>query len=307
MRTKILLIALIGMSFGMKAQITELPNGNVGIGTTNPENNNGWNRVLNIYGTSHSKITTSSSNVNTGIWSHNSGYYGAPAGGILGTYSNHPISFITNKSTKMTITPSGNVGIGTTNPENNNGWNRVLNVYGTSHSKITTSSSNVNTGIWSHNSGYYGAPAGGILGTYSNHPISFITNKSTKMTITPSGNVGIGTTNPGSWQLAVNGKIRAKEIKVETGWSDFVFENDYLLPTLTEVETHIKKKGHLKDIPSAKEVAKNGILLGEMDSKLLQKIEELTLYTIAQQKEIERLKLIEKRLSKIEKLLESKK
>lgn len=100
------------------------------------------------------------------------------------------------------------------------------------------------------------------------------------------GNVGIGTLNPGTWKLSVNGNIRAKEIKVETGWSDFVFEKKYKLPTLTEVENHIKDKGHLKDIPSAKEVEKNGIFLGEMNSKLLQKIEELTLYTIQQEKRL---------------------
>jgi hypothetical protein len=111
-----------------------------------------------------------------------------------------------------------------------------------------------------------------------------------------NGNVGIGTTNPGTWELAVNGNIRAKEIKVETGWSDFVFENDYKLPTLQDVENHIKEKGHLKDIPSAKEVKENGIFLGKMDSKLLQKIEELTLYTINQQKEIEILKEEKKEL-----------
>nr|WP_299173434.1 hypothetical protein [uncultured Allomuricauda sp.] len=121
-----------------------------------------------------------------------------------------------------------------------------------------------------------------------------------------TGGVGIGTMNPNGWRLAVNGKIRAKEIKVETSWSDFVFYDDYILPTLQEVENHIKEKGHLKNIPSAKEVQENGIFLGEMDSKLLQKIEELTLYTIQQQKEIERLKLIEERLLKIEKLLEPK-
>ncbi|PHS07649.1 MAG: hypothetical protein COA88_08090 [Kordia sp.] len=101
-----------------------------------------------------------------------------------------------------------------------------------------------------------------------------------------SGNVGIGTSNPGTYKLAVNGNIRAKEIKVETGWSDFVFENDYSLPTLKEVAQHIQEKGHLKDIPSAKDVEENGIFLGEMDAKLLQKIEELTLYTIAQEKKI---------------------
>lgn len=107
-----------------------------------------------------------------------------------------------------------------------------------------------------------------------------------KMTFQSNGNVGIGTINPNGWRLAVNGKIRAKEIKVETEWADFVFYSDYKLPTLAEVEKHIKEKGHLKDIPSAVEVEKNGIHLGEMNSKLLQKIEELTLYTIQQQKEI---------------------
>ena len=115
-----------------------------------------------------------------------------------------------------------------------------------------------------------------------------------------NGNVGIGTTNPGSWKLAVNGQIRAKEIKVETGWSDFVFFKDYKLPTLEEVEDHIKEKGHLKDIPSANEVEENGIFLGEMNSKLLQKIEELTLYTIQQQKEIEELKLQNQKLLKLQ-------
>lgn len=106
-----------------------------------------------------------------------------------------------------------------------------------------------------------------------------------------SGNIGIGTNDPGVWKLAVNGKIRAKEIKVETNWSDFVFEEDYNLPTLEEVENHIIEKGHLQDIPSAKEVDENGILLGEMDAKLLQKIEELMLYTIDQQKMINQLRV----------------
>ena len=105
--------------------------------------------------------------------------------------------------------------------------------------------------------------------------------------------------------MAVNGKIRAKEIKVETNWSDFVFENGYDLPTLEEVEKHIIEKGHLKDIPSAKEVEENGILLGEMNAKLLQKIEELMLYTIDQQKMINQLLVgREKHLQMIQQLKE---
>lgn len=101
-----------------------------------------------------------------------------------------------------------------------------------------------------------------------------------------NGNLGIGTDRPDA-KLAVNGVVHSKEVKVDlTGWSDFVFEEDYKLPTLEEVEQHINEKGHLKDIPSAEEVKDQGILLGEMDAKLLQKIEELTLYTIGLQKQV---------------------
>jgi len=110
------------------------------------------------------------------------------------------------------------------------------------------------------------------------------------------GPLSIGTTTIGGFKLAVNGKIRATEIIVETGWADFVFEKGYDLPSLVEVEAHIKEKGHLKDIPSAKEVAENGIMLGEMNSKLLQKIEELTLYTIEQEKKIERMEALVQKL-----------
>ena len=115
------------------------------------------------------------------------------------------------------------------------------------------------------------------------------------------GNVGIGTEDPGSdWKLAVNGKIRSKEIKVETGWADYVFEKGYNLPTLQEVEQHIAEKGHLINIPSAKEVEANGIELGEMNKLLLEKIEELTLYILMQEEQLKRLPELEERLRKLE-------
>lgn len=102
-----------------------------------------------------------------------------------------------------------------------------------------------------------------------------------------NGNVGIGTMSTGDHKLAVEGSIGAREIKVQaTGWSDFVFKKEYILPSLEEVEKHINKKGHLKNIPSEEEVLKNGINLGEMNAKLLQKIEELTLYMIDQNKQL---------------------
>ncbi len=127
------------------------------------------------------------------------------------------------------------------------------------------------------------------------------------------GNVGIGTNETHGFKLGVKGRIAATEVKValHDNWADFVFYDDYKLPTLTEVENHIQAKGHLKDIPSAKEVAENGIFLGDMNAKLLQKIEELTLYTIQQEKKLEKqnseIELLKKQEDKIKKLEEENK
>ena len=110
-----------------------------------------------------------------------------------------------------------------------------------------------------------------------------------KMILTSNGSLGIGTSTTGAHKLAVEGSIGAREVKVQaTGWADFVFKKEYNLPTLEEVEKHIKEKGHLENIPNEEEVLKNGISLGEMNAKLLQKIEELTLYMIEMKKENEK-------------------
>jgi len=111
------------------------------------------------------------------------------------------------------------------------------------------------------------------------------------MTIRLNGNVGIGTDDPGSYKLAVNGSINAAEVKVTATipGPDYVFEKDYKLPTLGEIESYITKNKHLPEVPSAKEMEENGLQLGEMNLLLLKKIEELTLYMIEQQKRIEQL------------------
>ncbi len=134
-------------------------------------------------------------------------------------------------------------------------------------------------------------------GPYDYTNITFSTSNgfntlSEKMRISQEGNVGIGTEDTQGFKLGVNGKIAATEVKVAgySEWSDFVFEEDYMLPSLREVENHIRRKGHLKDIPSAEEVNTEGFFLGEMDAKLLQKIEELTLYMIQLNKDMEKLK-----------------
>jgi len=114
----------------------------------------------------------------------------------------------------------------------------------------------------------------------------------------PGGNVGIGTTNPGSYRLAVEGKIGAREVNVTTAaWSDYVFDENYPLQSLGDVENFIKENKHLPSIPSEAEVLKNGQNLGEMNMLLLKKIEELTLYVIESKKEINELRFELKKIN----------
>jgi chitodextrinase len=176
--------------------------------------------------------------------------------------------------TAQDIIASGNVGIGTINPI------YELNVDGT----INAASILVN-----------GLPLQG----------SSIWNQNGSNIFYNSGNVGIGTTDTQGYSLAVAGDVIAESMKVElqVNWPDFVFTKNYGLPSLEMVEKYIIEKGHLLNIPSAKDVAENGLDLGEINAKLLQKIEELTLYTIQQEKKINRLETVNKQMELIMKRL----
>ena len=99
-----------------------------------------------------------------------------------------------------------------------------------------------------------------------------------------NGNVGIGTASP-TEKLSVNGKIRAKEVKVEvSNWPDYVFQDGYQLDSLSNVERFIQKNRHLPEMPSAKMVEQDGVELGQLLKLQQKKIEELTLYLINQNK-----------------------
>ncbi|WP_422859863.1 hypothetical protein ACOKFD_02825 [Flagellimonas sp. S174] len=196
------------------------------------------------------------------------------------------IGFFTNDGNsfaeRMSITNGGNIGLGTTSPS------EKLDVDG----NIKILSANDRGIIFQRYADKLPSSIKGLPGEFSTRQgISFNTSSIEKaVNILWNGNVGIATDSPDA-KLAVNGNIHTREVKVDLiGWPDYVFEKKYHLPSLQEVEAHIEEKGHLQDIPSAKEVKENGIKLGEMNSKLLQKIEELMLYTIQQQKEIELLK-----------------
>lgn len=233
-----------------------------------------------------------------------------------------------NNSTKVTFDKNGNVGIGINEPtvkfhirnlntgvksqyssfileDEDSQMDIISNSSGSWGSSINLVEGNgdTNTDIWSIARETTGGTGNSSLkfnfGSKNRH------SNSTKVTFDKNGNVGIGTTETQGYKLAVNGNIRAKEVKVESGWADFVFEKDYQLMTLSELDDYIKTNKHLPEIPTAKEVQENGIGLSEINTKFLQKIEELTLYTISQQELIEeQKKLISDQKSDYQKLEE---
>lgn len=103
-----------------------------------------------------------------------------------------------------------------------------------------------------------------------------------------SGLMGLNTKNP-DMELTVKGKIHTQEVKVDLNGAvapDYVFKEDYPLPSLEATEAYIQANNHLPEIPSAAEMEENGIELKQMNLLLLKKIEELTLHTIQQEKTI---------------------
>lgn len=110
-------------------------------------------------------------------------------------------------------------------------------------------------------------------------------NTEERMSIDNIGNVAIGTNTQADYKLAVNGTVGARKVKVtQETWADHVFENEYKLPTLAELDNYIIKHRRLPGIPSANEVKAEGLDIGDMQAKLLEKIEELTLYLIEERK-----------------------
>jgi hypothetical protein len=111
------------------------------------------------------------------------------------------------------------------------------------------------------------------------------------MTIKANGNVGIGTntqaTNP-AHKLVVSGTAHfCKAIVKYDGWCDYVFENEYELMPLNKLKEYIKVEKHLPEIPTTKEIEQTDVDLGEMNKLLLKKVEELTLYLIQQQEQLD--------------------
>jgi hypothetical protein len=198
-----------------------------------------------------------------------------------------------------TFPAAGNVGIGTTNP------NSQLAVI-SANNGITMSSVGTVSGIGFNrnvNDGVIFNPAiSAWQFTFRNEILTLEGYNGVQpklFSILKNGNFGIGSTSPDE-RLTVKGKIHAEEVRVDLLVpADYVFEKyytgastlkaDYVMPSLAEVEKYTKANNHLPNVPSAQEIKNKGLQLGEMSNVLLQKVEELTLYIIEQNKKIEAL------------------
>ncbi|SHM16762.1 hypothetical protein [Mucilaginibacter sp. OK098] len=194
-----------------------------------------------------------------------------------------------------TFPSTGNVGIGTTTPAANLSFKDVS--ADTGNSGITWySGAPLNYGIY-RTTGSWTTPNyqqieiswdTGILlnpGTAFGKSYVEVTGGGLRVT---NGNVAIGTTDSKGYKLAVNGSAIATSmtVKLFANWPDYVFKPTYQLPSLTDLKTYIDQNHHLSNVPSAAEVEKNGLNLGEMNKVLVQKVEELTLYLIEQNKKL---------------------
>ena len=264
--------------------------GRIGIGTSSPSEK----LQIEDAGSTKIKLHTTSSTSNSGIvfsgqrpTSGNSAHYiGATGDGSynLAIEADEATFFKNNSVTTMTLNPLGKVGIGTTSPQTELDVKGIIkSTDGVGNTLFLSSGSN-----------------GSYIRSFGSQNFSLRdTGGSSKFNFNLSsgdadfdGALGVGNVQvPTGYKLAVGGKVIAEEIKVklQSSWPDYVFKKDYKLLSVEEVEEYIKKNGHLPKMPSAKEVEKEGFELGEMNKKLLEKIEELTLYTIQQEKRINQL------------------
>jgi len=171
---------------------------------------------------------------------------------------------------------------------------------GVSPSYAGTMIQHTGSAVAGNSNGVTAASQGTLL--FQNVANGVITTNGANLFISPGGNVstsfltngtvGIGTSDTKGYKFAVNGSaiFTSAVVKLYGNWPDYVFKKEYQLPSLESVDQFIKNNHHLPGIPSAKDISENGINLGEMNKKLLEKIEELTLYMIDLKKENKQIK-----------------
>lgn len=284
--------------------------GNVGVGNNEPWEKlhiNGTIGIGKFSNTPHSglKIEYTDGGSGTTVFKHQrwgGGFYfkrNGPEGErtqlFFGGAGDHYMDiYNSNNEVKIRLTTNGNtffadgnVGIGTLTPT------ARFHVAGSVFSNATRTNTVFNGSPNADNANFIGSEGYWALRTATDNSYNLdVYNGASPlaaMTVLQNGHVGIGTINPGDYRLAVEGKIGAREIMVTTSsFADYVFEDQYKLMSIDEVASFIKKNRHLPNIPTANEVVQNGgVNVGDMQVKLLEKVEELTLYLIEQDKKVE--------------------
>jgi hypothetical protein len=286
----------------LQAQSNTFPSsGNVGIGTTSPS------KKLHVHnGTAY--ITPVPYAANQSAYALKIGAYnnsGFDMGlQIKSTSGGVPyMSFKTTGADDVLTLKNSNVGIGTTSPSSNlhiknsntGAAHLIIQRKGYVGGKGGEAGAEFGSLVFKndHFNDYGAMIQAGIsqIGWADHSALDFLVSSGNAyehvMRINSNKNVGIGTTNP-SHKLSVAGTINSEEIIVEENvGADFVFEASYDLPTLQDIEAFIEQNQHLPGIAPASQMIEEGVKVGELQMQLLQKIEELTLYTIEQQKLIE--------------------
>lgn len=212
---------------------------------------------------------------------------------------------------RLVINPGGFVGIGNNAPTQRLEVNGNSMVNGTMYSTATEGIRLIQNGAYiaAHNSanatrtGYlqFNAGLNVILAAENGNRLTLATNGVERINVLNNGNVGIGTANPGTYKLAVEGVLGARKVKVtQAAWADYVFDSSYQLKPLAEVDKFIQEHKHLPEVPTATEISKDGIDVGDSQALLLKKIEELTLYIIQQNKDMQELKKEVAELKKVQ-------
>lgn len=269
-------LAFTFSSFAQWSGTTDIYNtnlGNVGIGTTN----------MQVY-SGYTTLTIGDNNASRAALIKFRSTYNSGNGAEIYQSTSGMVAINTNSVTNaLNILAGGNVGIGTTSPS------ARLTVAGTIAGRYNATYPTTGAGYYSLSTNNEDA----INGGFSVNILSSGT-LTEAMRINYLGNVGIGTTDPQGYKLAINGSAIAESVtvKLHGSWPDYVFKPRYKLLPLNEVKTYIDKNQHLPNMPSEQEVKDNGINLGEIVKLQTKKIEELTLYLIEQQKQIEDLKAL---------------
>lgn len=275
--------------------------GSVGIGTNNPT------YMLDILSATNAKLRVQSNTapnsalmeiVASGNTAVMESLVSPTALVRAGSRGNSDFALISNNTDRMLIKADGKVGIGISAPAERfhvSGGNMVLDNGATPTLFTGTGTTELGRYFQLANATGLATPAGFKAGGVLIADTYAYANPS-KNDLVVKGKVAIGTpttTSTNGYTLAVNGKIGAHDVQLErtsNAWPDYVFAENYQLPTLAEVERFIKENKHLKDVPSAEEIEKNGYSATGMDAVLLQKVEELTLYILQQQRQIEELR-----------------